>query len=318
MKVLLGGTFSILHKAHREMILRGAKMGDLFIGVTSDKYEFNKKYTVPPYKEREEKLLTFLTENKIRAKISPLEDPYGKTLDPYFDAIVVSNETIDFVRSINFKRKSLGIKPLFIENIGTFLAEDLMPIKSERIIKGQIDENGKRLKEIILGVASENPEKIKGVEKFARNIFPNFKIEKYDSITNIDQPFDNEIFISAEQRIKEIPDSVDYAIGIEAGIIRIGSRYYDIHYSLVRDGMGNKVSGISSGLPLKEQIIQFLKEGKDLEEVTDHLVGTQKSGGNRGAIYYFSGGRKERWELVYESIMSAFNSRISELIPMKY
>ncbi|MGC8726898.1 MAG: pantetheine-phosphate adenylyltransferase [Thermoplasmata archaeon] len=318
MRVLLGGTFSILHKAHREMILRGAKMGDLFIGVTSDKYEFNKKYNVPPFKVREEKLLTFLSENKIRARISPLEDPYGKTLDPYFDAIVVSNETIDFVRSINFKRKSLGIKPLFIENIGTILAEDLMPIKSERIIKGQIDENGRRLKEIILGVASENPEKIKGVEKFAKNIFTNFRIEKYANRTEINQPFGDEIFISAEQRIKEIPDDVDYAIGIEAGIIKIGSRYYDIHYSLIRDGMGNKLSGMSSGLPIKEQTIQFLKEGKNLEEATDNLVGTRKSGENKGAIYYFSDGRKERWELVYESIMSAFISRISEMIPLKY
>ncbi len=318
MRVLLGGTFSILHKAHREMIMRGAKMGELFIGVTSDKYEFNKQYKVPPFEVREEKLLTFLSENNIKAKVSPLDDPYGKTLDPYFDGIVVSNETVNFVRSINFKRKSLGIKPLIIENIGTVLAEDLMPIKSERIIKGQIDENGKRLKEVVIGIASENPEKIRGIEKFAKDIFTNFKIEKFTIDTEVDQPFEQEIFISAEKRIRGIPDSVDYAVGVEAGILKIGGGYYDIHYTLIRDAMGNKISGISSGLPIIEEIVHFLKMGGNLEEVTDSLIGIHNSGKNRGAIYHFSGGKKERWELVYESIISAFNMRLSERIPIKY
>jgi Predicted nucleotidyltransferase len=42
MKILLGGTFSVLHEGHKKMIMEGLKLGELYIGITSDYYPFNK------------------------------------------------------------------------------------------------------------------------------------------------------------------------------------------------------------------------------------------------------------------------------------
>ncbi len=318
MKVLLGGTFSVLHKAHRTMILRGASLGDLYIGLTSDKFVINKNYKVPDYQTREKQLKLFLQENQIKANVSVLDDPYGKTLDKEFDAIVVSNETLDFVRGINLRRKSMGIRPLLVENIGTLLAEDLMPIKSERIIKGYIDGNGKRLKKIILGVASDNPEKIKGTEMFAKRFFKDFKIEIFQNNIIDTQPFNNEIFESANKRLSLINKEVDYAIATEAGVFKIGESMYDIHYTLIRDRLGSTITGISSALPLNERIVEQLKGGNNFEEITDKIAGVKNSGENKGAVYYLSEGIKERYELVYESILSAFIQRLSQRVPFKF
>jgi len=52
-KVLLGGTFSVLHKAHRIMISRGLQVGELIIGITSDSFNFRKELHCSSIREKE-------------------------------------------------------------------------------------------------------------------------------------------------------------------------------------------------------------------------------------------------------------------------
>ena len=317
MKVLLGGTFSFLHKAHKEMIERGSRIGDLYIGLTGNNFERIKNYQVPPYDIRKKKLENYLQERGIEAKISQLNDQYGSTLEREFDAMVISNETFDFAAKINFIRKSRGIRPLVLENIGTVLGDDYLPIKSERISKGVINENGERLTPIRLGIASKNPEKIKGLENFAIKWFKNYEIHKFEGGGKTEQPFGNEILSGAIERLKSVPQDFDFAFGIEAGVTSVKGHYSDVHTTAIRDISGYVTYGFSSGLPLDGNLIQLLKNGLNLEEATDFLVSAQKSGESKGAIYHFSQGKMERWEVVYESIFSAFVERLASTIPRK-
>ena len=318
MQVLLGGTFSILHKAHKEMIGRGLKIGDLIIGLTSDRFNFNKRYEVPPYETRKKNLENYLKSIGASAVIRELMEPYGSTLSPEFGTIVSSNETFDFISNVNFMRRSKGIQPLRVENVGEILADDLMPIKSERIIKGRIDENGRRKSSIEIVLATKNPEKIKGARSFFDRTFKMYAIETLEpKIRAHPQPVNNEIFEGAKGRVEGIDEGYDYAIGIEAGIISFHGINYDTHVAAVKDSLGSVSYGISSGLPINNSIMESVKHGFDLEEITNKLIGVDNSGDFRGASYYFSRGLKERNKLVEEALESAFIQRTEEAVPRK-
>jgi pantetheine-phosphate adenylyltransferase len=316
-KVLLGGTFSVLHKAHKKMIIEGAKLGELYIGITSDKFAGTKSYTVPPYEDRRKGVESFLRENRIRGVIRMLNDRYGASLDEMFDAIVVSNETFDLSSEINFIRKSRGIHPLKVSNIGTVLAEDLIPIKSERIIKGQIDENGKRLRKIKIVLLSRNKEKIKGTQSFFKRLFEDrFELETRGADYGIPvQPMGDEIIRGAMERTKNIAGDYDYVVGLEAGIVSHSGRNFDVHFAAVKDSTGRQSFGISSGLFINNRMMMDIKNGDELEEVIDRILGLSNSGEEKGAVYYLSRGLKERKDLVEEALLSAFTERLGDSIP---
>lgn len=317
-KVLLGGTFSVLHKGHKEMIDRGLRMGELTIGLTSDHFKFNKRYTVPPYQTRKANLENYLMNIGSEARIKMLDDPYGSTLSPEYDAIVSSNETLDFINTINFSRKAKGIPPLQVENVGEILGEDLMPIKSERIIRGDIDEDGLRRKSIKVILVTKNPSKIEGAKVSLTQLFNNYELHPVEPADDFHpQPMNHETFVGALKRVNGVKGEYDYAIGVEAGIVSFSGTYFDVHIAAVKDSLGVVNYGMSSGLPMNASMMDGMKSGKELEEVTNELIGVNDSGDYKGAIYYFSRGLKERKHLVEESILSAFTQRIAEAIPRK-
>ncbi|MEM0346169.1 MAG: pantetheine-phosphate adenylyltransferase [Thermoplasmatales archaeon] len=315
-KVLLGGTFSTLHKAHKIMISKGLQMGDLIIGITSDNFNFKKNYPVPPYEVRKRRVERYIEKLGKKAVINPLNDPFGRTLDPEFDAIVASNETVDFISEINFIRKSRGVKPLIVENIGTILASDLMPIKSERILRGEIDASGRRKKDIKIIIASKNDEKVIGAREFLSTVLKRISIKTVEPAMKLTpQPMGSEVLQGAVTRLEGIDEPYDYLIGIEAGLIQIGTEIYDFHVAAVRDSLGRTNFGISSGLPLSKDILKVIKEGDELDLAMSNLFGIKGSGNKLGAVYHLSKGMKKRMDLVKESLQSAFIERISESLP---
>src|SRR5947208_15664821 len=80
MRVVLGGTFDILHKGH-EALLRAAFEGGPergLIGLTTDRFARESRSRVNPYATRERNLKRSLAARKWRpAKIHPTDDPYG-------------------------------------------------------------------------------------------------------------------------------------------------------------------------------------------------------------------------------------------------
>ena len=149
--VAIGGTFEILHKGHRKLFSKAFQLGDrILIGLTS--YEFvtkqRKKHTVSNYDERYENLFTFLSNIGMsnRAKIIPLADPYGPTIDDeQIDGIVTSRETMKTALEINKIRTQRKFEPLRIYVVDLMLAKDGLPISVSRILSGIIDKEGKIL-----------------------------------------------------------------------------------------------------------------------------------------------------------------------------
>jgi pantetheine-phosphate adenylyltransferase len=147
-KVVLGGTFDILHKGHEALLKKAFSLGKVFIGLTSDSFAKKlKKRKVESFRKRKRELENFIKKKfKKRAKIFKIDDKFGPTLKKDFDYIVVSPETYKNAVEINKERLKKKKKLIEIVEIDFVLADDGKPISAERIAKGKIDREGRILK----------------------------------------------------------------------------------------------------------------------------------------------------------------------------
>lgn len=144
-KVILGGTFDILHKGHKFLLKKAIELGgNLKIGLTSDEFARKMKGEIfHDFETRKKNLINFLQEKFNReAEIVKIKNIFGPTLDEDFDYLVVSEETFGNALKINEERKKLGKKEIEIVKIKMVLAEDEKPISCTRIRNGEIDSEG--------------------------------------------------------------------------------------------------------------------------------------------------------------------------------
>lgn len=152
-KVAVGGTFDELHKGHKALLMKAFEVGEkVLIGLCTDEFvkRMRKPHITASYERRLGELREFLQENGFlkRAEIVPLNDPYGVTLSKgCVEALVVSRETEARAREINVKRCELGLQPLHVVVIDMVSAENHIEISTTRIKRGEIDREGRLLKE---------------------------------------------------------------------------------------------------------------------------------------------------------------------------
>ncbi|UOY10451.1 phosphopantetheine adenylyltransferase [Methanonatronarchaeum sp. AMET6-2] len=150
MKVVVGGTFSPLHKGHKKLLEKAFKIGQkVVIGLTSNEMVDDKHGEIEPYNLRKQKLERYIKKIKGNTpyRITKIKDPVGASLQKDIDAIVVSQETKPGANKINKKRHEKGLKPLTVITVRMEEAEDGEPISSTRIRRGIIDKDGNLLKD---------------------------------------------------------------------------------------------------------------------------------------------------------------------------
>lgn len=145
-KAVVGGTFDRFHVGHRKIITTAFDTSEsVIIGLTSDEFanRFRSLETLP-YEKRKKLVDDYARRFKKLYSIVEISDSYGvATIDPKIDCIIVSEETLLRAEEINAIRFKKGIPKLNILVIPIILAKDGKPISSDRIIKKEIDPEGK-------------------------------------------------------------------------------------------------------------------------------------------------------------------------------
>jgi pantetheine-phosphate adenylyltransferase len=147
--VSVGGTFDVMHKGHWFLLEETFNVGDkAVVGVTTDDFarSLKKEHEIDCYENRLEDVKDFLREKGYlkRAKIVPLNDPYGPTIESeMIEGLIVSEETESTAEEINRKRVDQGRRPLLIFVITMVLAEDGKPISSTRVRRQEVDRYGR-------------------------------------------------------------------------------------------------------------------------------------------------------------------------------
>lgn len=147
--VCVAGTFDGLHAGHTALLLRAFTIGKrVLIGITSPRYLREHKPDVPvsSYDNR----LSFLTQWVMkhgfadRVAMVSIDNPFEPAAsDPFLEAIVVSEQSLERAEDLNRIRALHGHKTLVIDVVPVVYAEDHNPISATRIRKGVIDGRGK-------------------------------------------------------------------------------------------------------------------------------------------------------------------------------
>jgi cytidyltransferase-like protein len=137
-KVAVGGTFDILHKGHEALLKKAFFLGEVFIGLTSDKYAKSKKRKIKTFLERK-KNLESLIKRKSWGKFSiyKIEDKFGDAVKGDYDYIVVSPESLPVAEEINIERGKRKKKPIKIVKIPFVLDKSGKPLSSTNLALGK-------------------------------------------------------------------------------------------------------------------------------------------------------------------------------------
>jgi len=147
---VLGGTFDHLHKGHRALLEAAFARADrVKVGLTSDRFAGSERKPFPvrvqSYALRRRHLRAFLQARfRDRAwSIVALNDPWGGSVAPGADLLVLSEETRRAAGPINAERRRRGLPALRVFVVPQVRADGGRPIASRRIRAGEIDTEGR-------------------------------------------------------------------------------------------------------------------------------------------------------------------------------
>jgi pantetheine-phosphate adenylyltransferase len=320
MKVCLGGTFEPFHAGH-EALLRAASEGadGLFVGVTDGPLAQRADRKVSPWKQRAATVEEFLRKSGYRGalQVSALADPMGPAVTGDYDAIAASPETLRGAEAINAARVAAGRPPLRLVRVPHVLGQDLLPVSGTAVAAGRIDAQGRRLKPVQVAVGSANPVKVEAVGAELGTILgAKVEVRGFGVGSGVpEQPRGAETLAGARLRARSAREAwpeCDYAVGVEAGLIRYPEEriHLEAQACVTVDRNGWETHGWGPGFEYPAWVTERALRGEMVSSILGPVAKDPRIGSTTGAIGYLSGGRLDRTALTQQAVLMAFLPRI--------
>lgn len=178
---LLGGTFDGLHAGHARLLEAAFEAAET-VGVGLTTSRFLREHPKPLGRRiaseavRRRRLMAYLARHwPDRAWwVVPLDDEWGRSVEPGADVLVASEETRAGAERVNAERERRGLAPLELRLIPVVRAEDGLALSARRIRAGEVDVEGHRLRPLRIGIAVPGPYR-ESVERAARRRWPTLR-----------------------------------------------------------------------------------------------------------------------------------------------
>lgn len=162
---VLGGTFDRLHAGHRALLAAAfSNASYVRIGLTTAAYlSAHPKPLggeIRPYVVRRRALAAYLRRRfpRRRFEIVPLDDRFGRSVEPGIDVLVVSEETLDGAQAVNRERGRRHLPAARLVVVPIVRSIDLRPVSSRRIRAGELRPTGRRSGAVVIVLVGAPPE----------------------------------------------------------------------------------------------------------------------------------------------------------------
>ena len=210
---------------------------------------------------------------------------------------------------MNLKDKKCEIcgKKAEVFMFGMFLCKD------ERCLEEAKKLSMARHKLRVVAVGSTNPVKVEAVKEGFERVLGTVDVVG----VNVDSGVSShpigleETYLGALNRAKNAFERVQcsYGVGIEAGLIKVGEHYIDIHVCVVYDGFKETV-GFSQGFEYPKIVADKVLNGIEGGKIAEKISGIKDIGKNIGLVGYLTDNNVTRKDLCRESVIMALIPRM--------
>lgn len=167
-------------------------------------------------------------------------------------------------------------------------------------------------------IGTKNPGKIEGAKLAFEKYFENIEIEGIAVSSEVsDQPVNEEIFIGAKNRVKNLKEyaiknniEADYYIASEAGITNSLGKWIDINAAVIENKEGFQSVGTSQGFQIPDKYVDEIRR-TELGKVMDKIFNGNELSKGKGGISRLTHDEVSRIDLTKNAFVMALISHIN-------